>query len=279
MNIGHLFFAQNTDKIDYVTQAYAAALTVKIFNKHNRTCLVTNDPVPFNYIKAFDHIVPIPWGDDAQNSNWKIENRWKLIHCSPFDYTIVYDSDMLLLSSNDHWWKYLTDKSLLLTTSVFDYRGNIIKDTHNRNSFLHNFLPNVYFGVHYFKKDKKAYEFYKWLEIITKNWKKFYQEHTPLFTQKFPSMDVSSAIACKLLDINLQGNVLKFAHMKSELQSWNNLPDHWYDACVIESNSDLELKVSNFLQTGVFHYVDETFLSQDIIDKIEEKYAKMVHIL
>ena len=278
MNCGHLFFAQNTDKVDYVTQAYAAALTVKIFNKNSSTCLVTNDPVPFNYIKAFDHIVSIPWGDDAENSTWKIENRWKLIHCSPFDYTLVYDSDVLLLSSNDHWWQYLTDKSIMLTTSVLDYRGNTIKDTINRKSFIHNNLPNVYFGVHYFKKDKSAFEFYKSVEVITKNWKKFYSEHCPLYTQQFPSMDVTSAIACKLLGVNLQANVLKFTHMKSELQSWNVYPN-WIDAVLIECNEDLEVKFSNYLQTGVLHYVDETFLTDYIIEKIEEKYAKMVHIL
>lgn len=279
MNKGHLFFAQNTEKIDYVTQAYVAALTIKIFNRNNHTCLITNDPVPVNYLKAFDHIVPIPWGDDASKSDWKIENRWKLIYSSPFDYTLVYDTDILLLSSNDYWWDYLTPHSLSFTTSVYDYRYNLINDTINRKSFIHNYLPNVYFGTHYFKKDKKSYEFYKWLEIITKNYSKFYQEHTPYYTQKFASMDVSSAVICKLLDINIKNSPLQFIHMKTELQSWETMPNHWYEACILEFTDDLELRVSNFLQNGVFHYVDETFLTSNIINKVEKKYADMVHLL
>jgi len=278
MTKGHLFFAQNTDKIDYLTQAYTAALTVKIFNKENSTCLVTNDPVPVDYLRAFDHIIPIPWGDDARDSSWKIENRWKLIHCSPFEHTLVYDSDVLLLSSNDYWWKYLEDRHIMLTTVVKDFRSNKIIDKINRLNFICNSLPNVYFGVHYFKKTKQSYEFYKWLEVITKNWQIYYEKYSPLYTQKFPSMDVSSAIACKILNLDLNATPLSFTHMKSVLQSWKSLPEHWYDACVVEFNDDVELKISNYLQTGVFHYVDETFLTNDIIEKIENKYAKLVHL-
>jgi hypothetical protein len=90
MSKGHIFLAQNSD-VDYVRQACALALTIKKYNKHNETCLITNDPVPPLYRHAFDHIVPIPWGDSAIGSAWKIENRWKIIHASPFKENIVYE--------------------------------------------------------------------------------------------------------------------------------------------------------------------------------------------
>lgn len=271
MSRGHLFFAQNTN-IDYVTQAYCAALTIKKFNKFNKTCLVTTDAVPLKYLKAFDRIETIPWGDDAVNSTWKIENRWKLIHVSPFDETLVYDTDMLLLSSNDHWWNLLDNKSIALTNKVVNYKNNLIFDNVYRKTFIENELPNVYFGLHYFKKDRRAWEFYKWLEIIVKNWKLFYNEHTLNNTQKFCSMDVTAAIATKVMnavDEFTLGSPLIFTHMKSAVQGWYPSPATWQSAVSVHLNDNLNLRINNFLQQGVFHYTEDDFLTETILKKIE----------
>lgn len=272
---GHLFFAQNTD-VDYVKQAYAAALTIKKHNKINSTCLVTNDHVPFNYLKAFDSVLPVPWGDDASDSDWKIHNRWKLIHCSPFQETLVYDSDVLLFSSNDHWWSNLNNRTIVLTNKVHDYRKNIITDTVYRKTFIANNLPNVYFGVHYFRKHERSYEFYKWLEIIVKNWKDFYREFTPISTQKFCSMDVSAAIATKIMNAEHEfttANPLNFTHMKVGIQGWNPAPTSWQEAVGVHINEKLELKLSNYLQTGIFHYTEDNFLTETLVKKIEDWYV------
>jgi len=271
-NRGHLFFAQNSG-VDYVTQAYIAALTIKKFNKFNKTCLVTNDVVPLKYLKAFDKVETIPWTDDAANSDWKIENRWKLIHISPFDETIVYDTDMLVLSSTDHWWKYLETNNVALTSKVFNYKNNLIKDTTYRKTFIDNNLPNVYFGLHFFKKTRRAFEFYKWLEIIVKNWRLFYNEHTLNNTQKFCSMDVSSAIATKIMNAENEfasANPLNFVHMKPALQNWYPVPSSWQSAVNVHLNSKLELRINNCLQHGVFHYTEDNFLNQSIFQIVEE---------
>jgi len=256
---GHLFFAQNTT-VDYVTQAYAAALTIKKFNKYNKTCLITNEVVPLKYLKAFDRIETVPWADDAAHSNWKIENRWKLIHISPFDETIVYDSDMLLLTSNDHWWDYLENKSVALTNNVVTYRNVPVYDYVYRKTFVDNKLPNVYFGLHYFKKDRIAYEFYKWLEIIVQNWRLFYNEHTRNNTQKFCSMDVSAAIATMIMNAENEfskANPLIFTHMKPAIQGWYPPPASWQSTVSVHFNDKLQLRINNILQQGVFHYTED----------------------
>jgi len=78
------------------------------YKQFNQTCIITNDNIPEEYKHAFDFIVPIPWTDVAKDSAWKIENRWKIIYATPFKENIVYDTDMLLLNSNDHWWPHLS---------------------------------------------------------------------------------------------------------------------------------------------------------------------------
>ena len=268
MTQGHLIFAQNSN-IDYVKQAYALALTIKKHNKINSVCLVTNDDVPKKYAKVFDHIIDIPWGDSASKSTWKIENRWKLIYASPYDETMVYDSDMLLTNSNDKLWKYFEEKDLVLTSKVLDYKGNIIQDTILRKCFVENKLPNVYFGFHYFKKTTRAYEFYKWLEIITKNWQEFYAKFTPKSTQKFCSMDVNAALALMFMgtEDEMTSNVCPtFTHMKPQIQGWTQSSSSWRTQVGVSYTTDNKLKVGNFLQTGVFHYTEDDFLTNNIIN-------------
>ncbi len=270
MTQGHLIFAQNSD-IDYVRQAYALALSIKKYNKINSVCLVTNSTVPENYAKIFDYIVDIPYGDSSKKSIWKVENRWKLIYASPYDETMVYDSDMLLLESNDNWWSLLEDKDVFLTDKVLTYKKQIIKNSVLRKTFLENNLPDVYFGFHYFKKNNRSYEFYKWLEEIVKNYKLYYNKFTPKSTQNFVSMDVSAAIAVKILgaeqEFVLPNSNICFIHMKKELQGWKNIPNYWSDAVFINFKNQLYL--SNFLQNGLFHYTENEFLTDEIIRILE----------
>jgi hypothetical protein len=278
MSKGHVFLAQNSD-VDYVRQAYALALSIKIHNtEHNQTCLITNDEVPDEYKHAFDTIIPIPWTDESQNSSWKIENRWKVFHATPFEENIVYDTDMLLLTSNDHWWNYLEKHDLYFTSNVRDYRGNVITDDYYRKSFTQNNLKNVYTGVYYFKKSTKTYQFVKWLETVVQNWSKFYLEHLKEHQQSFCSLDVSAALALKFMGsedtYTSPNSILTFTHMKPAVQGWKNTPLKWTSVLSSYMTEECNLKIGNHLQLGLFHYVEEEFLEDDFILKLRNKYDR-----
>ena len=110
MTQGYLVIAQNNAN-DYVRQAYALALSIKATQPNiNNISLVTDDTVPEQYLSAFDKIIPIPFGDAASSSSWKVENRWKLYHASPYDETIVLDVDMLVLDNIENVWKFVVDR-------------------------------------------------------------------------------------------------------------------------------------------------------------------------
>lgn len=276
MSKGHVFLAQNTNTIDYVKQAYALALSIKVFNKqYNKTCLITNDDVPEEYKHAFDYIVPIPWKDQARNSNWKIENRWKIIYATPFDENLVYDTDMLLLKSNDSWWKHLKPFNYSFTTEVLNYKGEIVTNNTYRKTFVENNLQNIYTGVFYFKKVKESFEFFKWLEVIVVNWEIFYKRFLKNHKQTFCSIDVSAALALKLMNEKIpRVSILKFVHMKPHLQNWKNIPSRCFDVLDYYLNDNLSLIVGNYKQNYLFHYVDKDFLNEDIILKLENEKKK-----
>ena len=272
---GFLVLAQNSENIDYVKQAYALALSL---HKSQSSCLislVTNDPVPDEYKEVFDKIIAIPGDDQASDSVWKVENRWKLYHVTPYDETIVFDSDMLVFRSFDRLWEQLSNYDVFFASHVLDFKGNRVTDYVNRKMFTENQLPNLYFGLHYFKKNQPALDFYNTLAFVVANWERVYFDIAPKNKQKWVSMDVSAAIAAKILGIEdqiIHPNIdFNFVHMKSNLQNIDPIPSLWTNVLDYYINGDNQLLVSNMLQDGIFHYVTDTFLTNTIITALGGK--------
>jgi len=272
MSKGFLVLAQNSD-VDYIRQAYALALSIRATQPTiNNISIVTNDAVPEEYQAAFDQIIPIPFNDAASNSTWKVENRWKLYHASPYNETIIFDTDMLVLDNIEGVWKFINDRDLFFTSSVVDYKNRVIDNPTYRKMFVANDLPNLYSGMCYFRKSDTALEFFKLLEFITYNWEKMYNTVAPKNMQNFYSLDVSIAIAAKLTGIDdvitNKNSPFTFTHLKPALQGWDPIPHSCLSQLLINFTDSKELYLNNFRQQGVFHYVEDAFLTDTIIEKL-----------
>jgi hypothetical protein len=114
MSNGVLLFANNNDQIDYVKQSVFLATQIK---RHMNcgVAIATDSP---DYLKdgftkhnsAVDHIIPIDWhvtqttqykrfrdGTKAEKSlMWKNTNRSSAYELTPFDQTIVLDTDVMI---------------------------------------------------------------------------------------------------------------------------------------------------------------------------------------
>jgi len=271
---GFLVLAQNSEGIDYVKQAYALALSLHTSQDSCLISLVTNDLVPDEYQSVFDKIIAIPGEDQAADSVWKVENRWKLYHITPYDETIVLDSDMLVLDNLTPVWDQLSSYDVFFNSKIKDFRGRTIKDFVNRKMFNENELPNIYFGLHYFKKNKTALDFYNTMAFVVANWERTYFDLAPKSKQSWLSMDVSAAIAAKILGvddqiINDQIN-LSITHMKANLQNISPIPTSWTKVLDWYYTDSGQLYVSNILQTGVFHYIDDSFLNSQVLSSLKE---------
>jgi hypothetical protein len=267
--------AQNSYE-DYVRQACACAMSIRVSNPDSKICLITNDTVQDKYKQLFTDIVEIPWGDKAKKSSWKVGNRWKIYHASPYENTIVLDTDMLVLDNISEWWNFLLKKELYYVNKVKTYKGEWFTSDYYRKSFRVHNLPNLYSGFHYYKKCDFAHEFYKWLEIVMNNWELFQGQFAGgKYFQKDCSVDVSSAIVAKILDcseqITSKNEYPTFVHMKLYGQNWKSLiTDRWQDRVGVYLNSDLQLKIGNFRQNGIFHYTEKDFLSNEILETYEK---------
>ena len=273
MSDGFCLLAQNNSEVDYIKQAYALAVSIHKFNKGQNVSLITNDEVPEEYKHVFDKIIDIPWTDQAEHTDWKIENRWKVYHASPYEHTIVMDVDMLVLHDITHWWKELKKRNLFFVSNVKNYRNENVTTRYYRKTWDENNLPNLYSAFYYFKKSDEAHEFFKLLEIIMINWELFYGRFAGNYYQKWCSMDLSCSIASKILDNTLNitdpTSFITFTHMKPHCQNWHEVPSKWTTVLGGYFTKDKTMMVGNFLQRNILHYVEPEFLTDRLISRLE----------
>lgn len=282
MSKGYLILAQDTKKEDYLRMAYALALSIKNSQgKVNDVCLATDvnaDLLPEKYKQVFDEIVPIPWTDHARDSKWKIENKWKYYYMTPFDETVILDSDMLFPTDISHWWDLLKQKDVWITDKPRTFKGQIITSTKYRNAFVSNKLPNVYTAFMYFKKNEVAVELYKMVEIIFNNWERFYYDYLDENRPKNLSGDVAYALAIKLLGIENEcfstyDTAPTFVHMKGHLQgiSERYIEEDWTKSVPTYFHNDGSFKIGNYQQVYPFHYHVKSWLTDEMIEILEER--------
>ena len=273
MSNGFCLLAQNNSEVDYIKQAYALAVSIHKFNKGQNVSLITNDEVPEEYKHVFDKIIDIPWTDQAEHTDWKIENRWKVYHASPYEHTIVMDVDMLILHDITHWWKELKKRNLFFVSNVKNYRNENVTTRYYRKTWDENNLPNLYSAFYYFKKSDEAHEFFKLLEIIMINWELFYGRFAGNYYLKWCSMDLSCSIASKILDNTLNitdpTSFITFTHMKPHCQNWHEVPTKWTTVLGGYFTKDKTMMIGNFLQRNILHYVESEFLTDRLINRLE----------
>lgn len=282
MSKGFVVLSQNTADVDYLRQAYALALSLKKSQSTIKNLsVITNDPVSEKYREVFDRIIEIPWIDSTVDSRFKVENRWKIYHATPYEQTIVLDTDVLVLDDLQNYWSVFENYDIYYTSKVKDYRSKFIADDYYRKAFSANDLPNLYSAVHYFKKTDFAKEFYLWVELITNNWELFYGKYVSEHYPERPSMDVTAALAAKILEIapkltNLNNDPIFFTHMKSKVQGWENSSESWLTTVAAYFDDDCNLTIGNFRQQGIFHYTEKDFLNDKIIKKLESACQEMI---
>lgn len=276
MSKGFLIYAEDSKIKKYTKCAYALALSIKNHMPDANISLVTNNDLPPKYKLIFDNIIPVPWYDmNKGNTTFKIEDRWKLYHCSPYEETIVLDADMMVFSKLDHWWDNLKNYDLFCTSNVLDYRGKTITSRYYRKAFDANELPNYYFGAAYFKRSDFAKEYFSWIENVSNNWELFYGKFVSQYYPKYPSMDVTVSLVAKILDCvettSDNDSIITFTHMKPMIQNWEKSTESWQDSIGSYFDEDCRLKIGNFQQTGIFHYTEYSFLNDYMISKFEQK--------
>lgn len=283
---GYICVAQNNaeSKIDYVRMAYGLALSLKKTQSEIKNLSIVTDAknIPEKYQKAFDHIIPIV-NDRTENEDWKLHNIVDLYDYTPYDETVMLDSDMLFLSDISHWWDKLSEKDIWFTTNTKTYKGTKAPtDTIYRQEFIKNKLPSVYNAFFYFKKSDTAENLFNMMKLICTNWDEFCDKYLSILKPKVFSTDVAFGLAVKLLGLVEQSILPElsfpyFTHMKTHNQGWKldglNAVEDWTTYANVsfdDFNGSLGIKIGTVRQFGPLHYHVKNFLTDDMLRILEE---------
>lgn len=274
MKFGYLLIVSEHESVDYLKLAYGLALSIKNTQPggYDQVALVINDSTKLKELNSswvFDHV--IEWD---QETFW--DGRSWMDHLTPFEYTVCLDVDMLFTSDYSHWVDYFIENTeLYVANKSYTYRGEQVTSSHYRKAFVKNNLPNLYSFYTFFKKDSKlADSFFELGRSIIKNPEEystlFLSEHRP----KVLGTDEAFALSAKILDIHEEiAYPLEFprvVHMKPMIQNWPWPADRWSDHIGFYLNKSGQLKIGNYQQHDIVHYVEKDKISDEMINILEE---------
>ena len=274
MSFGYLIFVNGNDS-QYFLCAYALALSIKNTQKegYDKVALVidnTNHLKQLNSPWVFDEV--IEWNRDV--SGWDTRSYMD-IH-SPWDHTICLDADMLFFRDFSHQVDYLIKNSeLYIANDAYTYRGDKVVDDYYRKTFTANRLPNLYSFFTFFSKDSElATQFFNLQRAIIKNPTEFSNNFLSSYKPKVVGTDEAFALACKILDIEDEiAYPLEFpkvVHMKGMVQNWPYPADLVSDHVGFYFDKNANLKIGNYKQNDIVHYVEKDKVNLEVINILEE---------
>ncbi len=284
MSKGYICTIQNNENTDYLRLAYALALSIKNTQSGvNKLSIVTDiDDIPEHYLEVFDQIIKIK-NDRAKDADWKLHNIVDLYDYTPYDETVMLDSDMLFLTDVSHWWDYLSHRTIWFTTHVRNFKNQVAStDTIYREEFIKNNIPSVYNAFFYFKKCDESKEMFDMMKEICEEWDTYATKYLFKKKPKVFSTDVAFGLSLKLTGLGSsaifpQVSFPYFTHMKLQNQGWRlpsrHLEGDWrkcVDVSFDEYNDSLGVKIGTVRQHGLLHYHEKDFLTNEMIRILEK---------
>lgn len=273
MNFGYLLFVSSDKENNYEALAYALALSIKNTQRpgYDKVALVIDNKTLLDKFKSlwvFDHI--IEWN---QETFW--DGRSWMDQLSPFDATVCLDADMLFVEDHSHWIDYFIENSeLYVANNSYTYRNELVTDNFYRNAFVKNKLPNLYSFYTFFKKDSElAKDFFTLGRYILKHPVEFSNVFLTELKPKVVGTDEAFALAARILGIEdqiaYQLEFPKVVHMKGRVQNTGNVIDNLTDHVGFYFNSDGKLKLGNYQQQNIVHYVEKNKFTSELINKLQ----------
>ena len=253
---GYLIVAENTSTVDYVECARALARSIKLHTPQAQVCLITSAEVNDS---IFDFVKPLPFGDQAPDSNWKLKNDWQVFYASPFRETIKIEADMIVPHSIWHWWPMLEKRDVVLCTHARNYLNNTTPVRHYRKIFDANNLPDVYNAITYWRYSLEAKRFFDTVRMLFDDWE---TARTALkFGDEDPgTTDVVYAVAAKMLGVENftlpDTSYPSLIHMKGQI---NRLEQEDWTRELVWELDGANIRINTVDQQYPFHYNNKDF--------------------
>jgi hypothetical protein len=251
MNKGFVIMAQGDD---YVKCASALEKSIKRVMPDANITIVTT--------------AMLPHGDQAPNTNWKLQNDWQVYDTSPYEYTIKLEADMYIPKNIDYWWDILSHRDLVVSSAIRNYKQDISDNRVYRRFIDDNNLPDAYNAITYFKKSDIAKQFFAIVRDVFENWD-HYKASLRCNAQELATTDWAYAIACHIMGVENTMmptfTDMTMVHMKQYI---NEIPtENWTDTLVYECLPD-HIRIQTIPQRYPLHYHIKNF-SDKILESMK----------
>jgi hypothetical protein len=242
MTRGFVIMAQG---LDYVKCAKTLEASIKQWMPDANVTIVTTEMLPH--------------GDQAPDTNWKLQNDWQVYEASPYDETIKLEADMYVPRSIEHWFDIMGQQDVVVCDKIRNYKGDISDVRVYRRFIDENKLPDVYNAITYFKKSETAERFFNIVRDVFENWEEYKQILKCNPTEQ-ATTDWVYAIACHIIGVEkttMPGfDELSMIHMK---QFINSTPtENWTDTLIYELLPN-QIRIQTYVQQYPFHYHVKNF--------------------
>jgi hypothetical protein len=272
---GWLTFAQNSDTVNYVNQAYLLALSIKLTCSINKFAVVVDDASAETLTDkqrgVFDYIKVVP----KSSNPYALECQ--ALDLTPFKETFKVESDVLIPRNLDHWWHGCRNQDVVLTGIVRDYQGRPSNTRAYRKFFDVNRLDDIYNGFMYFRLSRPSAEFFKLSKRIVENYNNLGTSVLAGNVYSVPDTDVIFSIASTIskfgnsnIGFTTKIGYPTFTHMKGAVNGWHPNMD-WRDAVPWTLTKDMDLILGGFAQHYPFHYYQKDFCTEDLIERYERR--------
>ena len=258
MNRGFVILAVNTPDTDYLKCAQTLAKSIHEVMPDESVTLITDtkytDPL-------FDHVVALPYGDLAPDSKWKLINDWQVYEASPYEHTIKLEADMIIPRSIEYWWGVLSQRDLVISSTIRNFRGEISDCRFYRHFIDDNSLPDAYNAITYFKKSDVAKKFFEVVRDVFDHWAD-YRATLKCSPHEEVTTDWAYALACHIMgpeQTMLPFTDMSMVHMKQFINELSS--EDWAKVLITENNP---LRVNSHVQTYPFHYHLQSFTMENL---------------
>lgn len=207
----------------------------------------------------------LPYGDQAPNTNWKLQNDWQVYDASPYDETIKLEADMYIPRNIDHWWEVLSNQDVVVSSLIRNFKQEISDVRMYRRFIDDNNLPDAYNAITYFKKSDTAKHFFDIVRDVFENWNE-YKTILKCNPQEIATTDWAYSIACHIIGIEKTMlptfTEMSMIHMKQYING--TATENWTDTFIYECLPN-QIRVQTIPQQYPFHYHVKNFC-----DKIAE---------
>lgn len=195
MTRGVLLFAFNNDKVDYYAMAIATAKRANKFLNLPVTVITDSSTDLTKYAYQFDKVI-IKDADksnlNALNEVWINKGRFQAYDLSPYDETLLLDTDYLINSDTLLKPFELYDDFMCHNCTSF-----LMMPDHAQEFISEHSFPTLWATVIYFKKTPKTKQIFDCMEMVQKN----YHHYTQLYNMTVGNYrnDFSLTIALRIV--------------------------------------------------------------------------------